>query len=55
MTTKLINMIERFNGERWQQWAPVPIRMIIGVGSMVHGWAKWSRGPAAFGPGEKWL
>jgi putative oxidoreductase len=48
MTMKLINMIERFNGERWRQWAPVPIRMIIGVGSMVHGWAKWSRGPAAF-------
>jgi putative oxidoreductase len=22
--------------------------MIIGVGFMVHGWAKWSRGPAAF-------
>ena len=48
MTTKLINMIERFNAEQWRQWAPVPIRMIIGVGSMVHGWAKWSRGPAAF-------
>ena len=48
MTTNLINMIERFNAERWRQWALVPIRMIIGVGSMVHGWAKWSRGPAAF-------
>src|SRR5262245_10759893 len=22
--------------------------MILGVGFMVHGWAKWSRGPAAF-------
>jgi putative oxidoreductase len=48
MTSKLINMIERLNGERWRRWAPVPIRMIIGVGFMVHGWAKWSRGPAAF-------
>jgi putative oxidoreductase len=48
MTTKPINMIEKFNGKRWRQWAPVPIRIIIGVGSMVHGWAKWSRGPAAF-------
>ena len=48
MTMKSINIVERFNGERWRQWAPVPIRMIIGVGSMVHGWAKWSRGPAAF-------
>ena len=24
------------------------MRMILGVGFMVHGWAKWSRGPAAF-------
>ena len=48
MTTQPINMIERFNSERLRQWAPVPIRMIIGVGSIVHGWAKWSRGPAAF-------
>jgi putative oxidoreductase len=22
--------------------------MILGVGFMVHGWAKWNRGPAAF-------
>src|SRR5262249_12354986 len=32
----------------WQRWVPVPIRMILGVGFMVHGWAKLSRGPAAF-------
>ena len=43
-----INMIERSNGERWRRWALVPIRIIIGVGFMVHGWAKWSRGPAEF-------
>ena len=41
-------MLELLNGERWQRWVPVPIRMILGVGFMVHGWAKWSRGPAAF-------
>jgi putative oxidoreductase len=41
-------MIEGLNGDRWRRWVPVPIRMIIGVGFMVHGWAKWSRGPAAF-------
>ena len=40
-------MFELLNGERWQRWAPIPIRMILGVGFMVHGWAKWSRGPAA--------
>ena len=36
------------NGDRWRRWVPIPIRMILGVGFMVHGWAKWSRGPAAF-------
>ena len=41
-------MLELLNGERWQRWVPVPLRMILGVGFMVHGWAKWSRGPAAF-------
>ena len=41
-------MFELLNSERWQRWVPIPIRMILGVGFMVHGWAKWSRGPAAF-------
>jgi putative oxidoreductase len=41
-------MIESLDANRWQQWVPVPIRMIIGVGFMIHGWAKWSRGPAEF-------
>ena len=41
-------MLELLNGERWQRWVPIPIRMILGVGFMVHGWAKWSRGPAVF-------
>ena len=41
-------MLESLNGNRWQRWVPIPIRMILGVGFMVHGWAKWSRGPAAF-------
>ncbi|HEY9225371.1 MAG TPA: DoxX family protein [Gemmatimonadaceae bacterium] len=36
------------NADRWRQWAPVPIRAIVGVGFLVHGWAKLSRGPAAF-------
>ena len=29
-------------------WVSIPIRMILGVGFMAHGWAKWNRGPAAF-------
>jgi putative oxidoreductase len=41
-------VLELLNGERWQRWVPVPIRMILGVGFMVHGWAKWNRGPAVF-------
>jgi putative oxidoreductase len=41
-------MLELLNGEQWQRWVPIPIRMILGVGFMAHGWAKWSRGPAAF-------
>jgi putative oxidoreductase len=41
-------MLELLNGERCQRWVPIPIRIILGVGFMVHGWAKWSRGPATF-------
>jgi putative oxidoreductase len=32
-----------------QDWAPVPLRLVMGTGFLVHGWAKWSRGPAGFG------
>jgi putative oxidoreductase len=32
----------------WRQWAPLPLRLIIGYGFMAHGWAKLIRGPAAF-------
>jgi putative oxidoreductase len=41
-------MLEFLYGGRWRRWVPIPIRLILGVGFMVHGWAKWSRGPAAF-------
>jgi putative oxidoreductase len=41
-------MLELLNGARWPQWVPIPIRMILGVGFIAHGWAKWIRGPAAF-------
>ena len=29
-------------------WASLPLRIVIGYGFMVHGWAKLSRGPAGF-------
>jgi putative oxidoreductase len=41
-------MLKFLYGDRWRRWVPIPIRLILGVGFMVHGWAKWSRGPAAF-------
>jgi putative oxidoreductase len=41
-------MLELLNGEQLRRWVPVPLRIILGVGFMVHGWAKLSRGPAAF-------
>jgi putative oxidoreductase len=30
------------------RWALLPLRLVIGFGFMVHGWAKLSRGPAGF-------
>ena len=32
----------------WRQWAPLPVRLVIGYGFLAHGWAKLSRGPAGF-------
>jgi putative oxidoreductase len=41
-------MIKLRNEPLWSQWASLPLRLVIGYGFMLHGWAKWSRGPAAF-------
>lgn len=40
-------MMTRWNGA--QRWSLVPLRVVMGVGFLVHGWAKWHRGPAGFG------
>jgi putative oxidoreductase len=36
------------NGVDWRRWAPLPLRLVIGYGFVVHGWAKLSRGPEGF-------
>jgi putative oxidoreductase len=41
-------MLKRSNETLWRQWAPLPLRLVIGYGFLVHGWAKLSRGPAGF-------
>jgi putative oxidoreductase len=43
-----IEMFELRNKALWSQWVPLPLRLVIGYGFMVHGWAKLSRGPAGF-------
>ena len=30
------------------QWALLPMRIVVGLGFLAHGLAKWSRGPAKF-------
>jgi putative oxidoreductase len=30
------------------RWAPIPLRLIVGLGFMQHGYAKFTRGPEAF-------
>ena len=37
----------RYSG-LWPQWAPLPLRLVIGYGFVDHGWAKLSRGPEGF-------
>jgi putative oxidoreductase len=41
-------MFNLSNATLWRQWAPLPLRLVIGYGFMAHGWAKLSRGPEGF-------
>jgi putative oxidoreductase len=34
--------------DRYARWAPLPLRLIVGLGFMEHGFAKLSKGPDAF-------
>lgn len=35
-------------GETASAWSPWPLRLVVGYGFIVHGWAKLSRGPESF-------
>jgi len=39
----------------WSDWAPLPLRLVIGFGFMAHGWAKFSRGPDKFADLLHWI
>ena len=41
-------MASRPNRAAVYPWAVVPLRLVMGAGFLVHGWAKYSRGPANF-------
>ena len=34
--------------KNYPQWGPLILRLVIGYGFIVHGWAKLSKGPAGF-------
>ncbi|HEY3854147.1 MAG TPA: DoxX family protein [Verrucomicrobiae bacterium] len=36
------------SGQKYYYWAPLLIRLVIGYGFIVHGWAKFHNGPAGF-------
>jgi len=42
-------MAAPWDGPLAHRWALLPLRLIVGVGFMAHGIAKWSRGPEHFG------
>src|SRR5262249_3564834 len=41
-------MFMLLNKALWGQWVLLPLRLVIGIGFMAHGWAKLSRGPSGF-------
>jgi putative oxidoreductase len=45
----MMNKVFSIAGKNYGQWAPLFLRLGIGLGFIVHGWAKLSRGPAGFG------
>lgn len=45
---RYINRFAFLNQASVARWAPIPLRLIVGYGFMQHGFAKLSKGPAAF-------
>jgi putative oxidoreductase len=44
-----VQLVARSVDLRWlRQWAPLPLRLIVGYGFIAHGYAKFSRGPETF-------
>jgi putative oxidoreductase len=41
--------------ERWREWAPLGLRLVIGYGFMAHGLAKLIRGPERFAAVLDWM
>jgi putative oxidoreductase len=41
----LYDLLTRY---QWARWAPLPLRLIVGLGFMEHGFAKLSKGPDTF-------
>lgn len=47
--------ISQPNSRFASDWAPLFLRLVIGIGFMVHGWAKLSRGPDKFAALLAWI
>jgi putative oxidoreductase len=44
-----VEPVRRAEGRRnFERWAPIPLRLIVGYGFIVHGYAKVMRGPEVF-------
>ena len=48
-------MLDLKNKQRWSEWAPLGLRLVIGYGFMVHGLAKLQRGPERFAAVLDWM
>ena len=48
-------MFEIHRKAYWRQFAPLALRLVIGVGFIAHGWAKLERGPDKFANVLAWM